>query len=133
VDYSCETFQTETGGLRHNDIAKYGTYRTKDLVLAVYDVMVAAAAAGTPYKSPLTPSPGQGPATAPVESQGWRWMPGIAQQRALNPRVRWQGVPLSGDSPDLLLRCWASEPNEMSRSPATCPSGSLTTSGLTRA
>jgi len=55
------TPQTETGGLKHNDIAKYGTYRTKDLILAVYDVMAAANAAETPYKSPLTPPPGQGP------------------------------------------------------------------------
>ena len=29
VDYILETFQTETGGLKHNDIAKYGSYRTK--------------------------------------------------------------------------------------------------------
>jgi hypothetical protein len=61
VDYICETFQTETGGLKHNDISKYGTYRTKDLVLAAYDAIAAADAAGTPYKSPLTPPPGQGP------------------------------------------------------------------------
>jgi hypothetical protein len=30
VDYICETFQTDKGGLKHNDIAKYGIYRTKD-------------------------------------------------------------------------------------------------------
>jgi len=32
VDYIMETFQTESGGLKNNDIAKYGTYRTKDLI-----------------------------------------------------------------------------------------------------
>jgi len=37
TDYILETFQTETGGLKNNEIAKYGTYRTKDLVLAEYD------------------------------------------------------------------------------------------------
>src|SRR5262249_16106526 len=37
VDYIMETFQTESGGLKNNDIAKYGTYRTKDLILEVYD------------------------------------------------------------------------------------------------
>lgn len=61
VDYILETFQTETGGLKHNDIAKYGAYRTKDLVLAEYDRMAAADTAGIPYKSPLTQPPGHGP------------------------------------------------------------------------
>jgi hypothetical protein len=61
VDYICETFQTETGGLKHNDIAKYGTYRTKDLVLAAHDAMAVAAASDRSYKSPLTPPPGHGP------------------------------------------------------------------------
>ena len=60
VDYICETFQTETGGLKHNDIAKYGTYRTKDLILAAYDAMAAADASDGPYESPLTPPPGHG-------------------------------------------------------------------------
>jgi N-6 DNA Methylase len=61
VDYILETFQTETGGLKHNDIAKYGSYRTKDLVLAEYDRMAAADRAEIPYNSPLTPPPGHGP------------------------------------------------------------------------
>jgi hypothetical protein len=41
--------QTETGGLKNNEIAKYGTYRTKCLVLAEYDRM---AAAGVDLVSP---------------------------------------------------------------------------------
>src|SRR6266576_2293190 len=57
VDYIMETFQTDSGGLKNNDIAKYGTYRTKDLILDVYDQMAAAGAAGTPYETPITPSP----------------------------------------------------------------------------
>lgn len=61
VNYILETFQTETGGLKHNDIAKYGTYRTKNLVLAEYDRMAATDTAGIPYESPLTPLPGHGP------------------------------------------------------------------------
>jgi hypothetical protein len=61
VDYIMETFQTETGGLKNNDIAKYGTYRTKDLVLEVYDRMSAAEAAGQQYATPISPSPGDGP------------------------------------------------------------------------
>ena len=60
MDYICETFQTETGGLKHNDIAKHGTFRTKDLVLAVYDAMAAVDAPEGLYESPLTPPAGHG-------------------------------------------------------------------------
>ncbi|WP_434593119.1 Eco57I restriction-modification methylase domain-containing protein [Streptomyces sp. A5-4] len=69
ADYILETFQTEPkGGLKHNEIAKYGHYRTKDLVLAEYDRMAAAGvslttplADGENYTSTLTPPPGHGP------------------------------------------------------------------------
>ena len=61
VDYILETFQTETGGLKHNEIRDHGGYRTKRLVLAEYDRMAAADAAGVPYESPLALPPGQGP------------------------------------------------------------------------
>lgn len=68
VDYILETFQSETGGLKNNEIAKYGIYRTKDLVLAEYDRMAPAGVSldtpltdGVNYTSPLTPPPGQGP------------------------------------------------------------------------
>ena len=61
VDYILETFQTDTGGLKHNDVARYGTYRTKDLVLAAYDRMAAADAAEVPYTTTITPPPGKGP------------------------------------------------------------------------
>ncbi len=61
VDYILETFQTETGGLKHNDIARYGTYRTKGLVLAAYDRMVDADAAEVPYRTTIMPPPGKGP------------------------------------------------------------------------
>jgi hypothetical protein len=61
VDYIMETFQTESGGLKHNDIARYGSYRTKETILEFYDQMAAADAADTPYETPITPPPGQGP------------------------------------------------------------------------
>lgn len=69
VDYILETFQSDSGGgLKNNDIAKYGTYRTKDLVLDEYDRMAAAGVSlndplvdGEDYTSTLTPSPGNGP------------------------------------------------------------------------
>jgi hypothetical protein len=61
VDYIMETFQTETGGLKNNDIAKYGTYRTKDLIFDVYDRIAAADTVGVAYETAITPPPGQGP------------------------------------------------------------------------
>ncbi|MET9891895.1 DNA methyltransferase [Streptomyces sp. NPDC006465] len=70
TDYILESFQTESGGLKNNEIAKFGEYRTKRLVLTEYDRMAAAGLtlenpltegeSGT-YRSTLTPPPGQGP------------------------------------------------------------------------
>ena len=54
---AAETFQTETGGLKHNEIRDHGEYRTKRLVLAEYDRMAAADAAGVPYESPRAAQP----------------------------------------------------------------------------
>ncbi|MFJ1595491.1 Eco57I restriction-modification methylase domain-containing protein [Streptomyces sp. NPDC088261] len=68
ADYILETFQSDSGGLKHNEIAKYGHYRTKDLVLAEYDRMAALGIGltaplvdGENYTSTLTPPPGHGP------------------------------------------------------------------------
>ncbi|AUH42132.1 Eco57I restriction-modification methylase domain-containing protein [Streptomyces sp. CMB-StM0423] len=68
ADYILESFQTETGGLKNNEIAKYGHYRTKTLVLAEYDRMAAAGVSlttplvdGEKYTSSLYPPPGHGP------------------------------------------------------------------------
>ncbi|MET8563293.1 DNA methyltransferase [Streptomyces flaveolus] len=70
TDYVLESFQSESGGLKNNEIAKFGEYRTKRLVLTEYDRMAAAGLtvekplsegeSGT-YRSPLTPPPGHGP------------------------------------------------------------------------
>ncbi|MEV6799500.1 DNA methyltransferase [Micromonospora rifamycinica] len=67
VDYIMETFQTENGGLKHNDIAKYGSYRTKDLILAEYDRVAASGLSldhplidGQNFSSTLWPLPGSG-------------------------------------------------------------------------
>lgn len=70
TDYILESFQSESGGLKNNEIAKFGEYRTKRLVLAAYDRMAAAGLTlDTPlaegesgsYRSTLTPPPGHGP------------------------------------------------------------------------
>ncbi|MGW3715598.1 Eco57I restriction-modification methylase domain-containing protein [Streptomyces sp. NPDC005133] len=70
TDYILESFQSESGGLKNNEIAKFGEYRTKRLVLAEYDRMATAGLtleasldeAGTgAYRSTLSPPPGHGP------------------------------------------------------------------------
>ncbi|MGW6487374.1 Eco57I restriction-modification methylase domain-containing protein [Streptomyces sp. NPDC055056] len=68
ADYILESFQTENGGLKNNEIAKYGEYRTKRLVLAEYDRMAKAGLSlqnplvdGETFTSTLTPPPGHGP------------------------------------------------------------------------
>lgn len=69
VTYMLESFQSHSGGgLKNNEIAKYGTYRTRDLVLAAYDRMDIANVSldvplidGENYVSALSPLPGHGP------------------------------------------------------------------------
>ncbi|MFI6016785.1 Eco57I restriction-modification methylase domain-containing protein [Streptomyces sp. NPDC051287] len=68
TEYILESFQTENGGLKNNEISKYGEYRTKRLVLTEYDRMAAAGLTlenplvdGENYTSALTPPPGHGP------------------------------------------------------------------------
>lgn len=69
ADYILETFQSDSGGgLKNNEIAKYGRYRTKELVLAEYGRMACTGVDldkplidGENYTSMLTPPPGHGP------------------------------------------------------------------------
>ncbi|MGW0284059.1 Eco57I restriction-modification methylase domain-containing protein [Streptomyces sp. NPDC003236] len=70
TDYILESFQSESGGLKNNEISAFGEYRTKRLVLTEYDRMATAGLtletpltegeSGT-YRSAFTPPPGQGP------------------------------------------------------------------------
>ena len=64
TDYILDTFPI----VKRKDEAKYGTYRTKDLVLAEYDRMAEAGVSldnplidGENYTSTLNPPPGHGP------------------------------------------------------------------------
>ncbi|MGW5315502.1 Eco57I restriction-modification methylase domain-containing protein [Nocardia thailandica] len=69
VEYMLETFQSASGGgLKNNEIVKYGHYRSRDLILAEYDRMAAAGVGladplidGENYTSSLVPWPGMGP------------------------------------------------------------------------
>lgn len=54
LEYIMDTFPI----VRRKDIAKHGTYRTKDTILEIYDAMQTAIRTGIPYQTPLTPPPG---------------------------------------------------------------------------
>lgn len=54
VSYIMDTFPI----VRRKDIAKHGTYRTKDTILKIYDAMQTAIRTGIPYQTPLNPPPG---------------------------------------------------------------------------
>jgi hypothetical protein len=77
TDYILETFQSESGGLKNNEIAKFGEYRTKRLVLTEYARMAEASLTlekplidGETYTSALTPPPGRGPRHPAKTSDG---------------------------------------------------------------
>ena len=62
VDYIMETFPI----VKRKDIQQYGTFRTKDLILQIYDAMAEATRTGNPYQTILDPPPGHGPRHPPV-------------------------------------------------------------------
>ncbi|MFN7989778.1 MAG: N-6 DNA methylase [Thermoanaerobaculia bacterium] len=55
VDYIMDTFPI----VRRNDEQKYGDYRTKSLILEIYDELQRAIDTGTPFVSRLDPPPGE--------------------------------------------------------------------------
>lgn len=57
VDYILDTFPI----VKRKDEAKYGEYRTKRLILELYDAIQDAIDERKPYQTPLNPPPGHGP------------------------------------------------------------------------
>lgn len=57
VDYVMDTFPI----VRRKDEAAYGEYRSKRVILEMYDTMAEAMQSGIPYETPICPPPGQGP------------------------------------------------------------------------
>jgi hypothetical protein len=53
VGYIVETFPI----VRHKDEQKYGEYRTKRVILEIYDEMKQAMESGVPYQTRLKPPP----------------------------------------------------------------------------
>ena len=69
VEHSMETFN----GVKGKDVDAYGEYRTKRVILEIYDAMQNAMVTGKPYQSPLDPPAG------PPEKPLPEWMPGKPQ------------------------------------------------------
>ena len=65
VDYIMETFPV----VKRRDEQRYGTFRTKELILEVYDAMANAIESDDPYQTILNPPPGQGPRHADYRSE----------------------------------------------------------------
>ena len=59
--YAMETFPI----VKKKDVKAHGSYRTKDLILSVYDRLAEAAASGTPYETLLDPPPAHPAAAHP--------------------------------------------------------------------
>jgi hypothetical protein len=57
VEFIMDTFPI----VKRKDEQLYGAFRTKELILNVYDAMAEAARTGEPYQTILDPPPGQGP------------------------------------------------------------------------
>jgi hypothetical protein len=57
LDHIMDTFPI----VKRKEEQRYGMFRTKELILQVYDVMAEAARTGKPYQTILDPPPGQGP------------------------------------------------------------------------
>ncbi len=71
VDYILGTFPI----VKRHDEECFGEYRTKRLILEVYDAMAKAIETGEPFVSSLSPPPGKGPRhpagpTTPVRETG---------------------------------------------------------------
>lgn len=64
VEYIMETFPI----VKRKDVAAYGEYRTKRLILEAYDAMQKAIETGTEFQTILDPPPGQGPRHPTKES-----------------------------------------------------------------
>ena len=73
VTHIMESFRV----LRHKDIAAFSTYRTKDMILSIYDELSEAIRTGKPYNSRLNPPPAD-PSCRHPESTRPSWAETIA-------------------------------------------------------
>ena len=69
VEYIMGTFPI----VQRKDVAAYGEYRTRRLILEIYDALQRAQEAGQPYQTPLDPPPAD-----PRVAHGWETRPAWA-------------------------------------------------------
>jgi len=55
VSYIMDTFPI----VQRKDLAAHGCYRTKEVILSLYDALLESIRTGAPYVSPLSPPPGE--------------------------------------------------------------------------
>jgi hypothetical protein len=89
VAYIMDTFPI----VKRKDEEKYGTYRTKETVLEIYDEMQEAVRTGKPYQTPLSPEPGSRECCHPARETARR------QDRPQSKRTR------DGDEQQCLQLC----------------------------
>ena len=96
ADYILDTFPI----VRRKDEERYGEYRTKRLILEIYDAMQHAIDTGVPYQTILDPPPGQGPPPSrPFRDRRMTDVPAVesrATDSSTRKTIRWfarWGVP----------------------------------------
>jgi len=77
VEHILESFSI----VKRKDVDAYGEYRTKRVILEIYDAMQNAMVTGTPYQSPLDPPAG------PPEDPLPEWKPGKPQPEGWLPHI----------------------------------------------
>ena len=85
MDYTTRCSRPRPGGLKHNDIARFGSYRTKETIREFYDPIAAADAAEIPYETPITPPPGRAHDIRPETAGPPRPPGGLAAQGQAMP------------------------------------------------
>ena len=88
VDYILETFPI----VKRKDEQAHGEYRTKRVILDIYDAMQQAMATGTPYHTRLDPPPAHGwtPPEIPLEVVTGRQRDGVKEDTVVNSSVDFQ-------------------------------------------
>jgi hypothetical protein len=118
-----EMFQTESGGLKNNDITTYGICRTKEMILAINDRMAAADAANVRYESTHTAAQPWASASRTVGSSSYRRRESAQESIRTAMRAERAGGPLRGSAGVIPV------PRRPSRFRVSCANGSQAAAG----
>ena len=104
VDYIMDTFPI----VKRKDVKTYGTYRTKERILEIYDEMAQCMADGTEWQSPLDPPPGD-PRAAWTEEELELWRRGEGDHLIEQYKLLEEDVPAA--APENQVEFEAGEPS----------------------